>query len=181
MEVTLIPYQVRCIDNSGELINWMSMRHYSNTCPTNTKRAFGLFDAERMIGACLFGPPSRLNAGRRFKGCAELTRLFVEDGTPKNTESFFVGACLRHLRRERLWDGIVSYADPNVGHRGTIYQAANFKLVRQSSKSYHYVDDNGHRVHSARVWQRAQQNNLKEKTQASREGLTKVYDLPKLL
>jgi hypothetical protein len=54
----------------------------------------------------------------------ELTRLWIKDGTPKNTESYFIGKTLRLIPKD--YDIIVSYAEIGAGHVGTVYQATNW-------------------------------------------------------
>lgn len=102
-------------------------------------QAFGLFDkqqSDKMVGVLLFGvsASSTLLKGicgpEEAKNVMELTRLFVEDGTPKNTESFFIGQCIKRCCREI----IVSFAQIDAGHRGTVYQATNFLYTGLSAK-----------------------------------------------
>ena len=53
----------------------------------------------------------------------DLNRLCVNEGLKKNVLSFFVSQCLKILKKNVV---IVSYADPNNGHNGYIYQATNW-------------------------------------------------------
>lgn len=62
----------------------------------------------------------------------ELRRLCCINDTPKNTESFFIGRCLRWLKKNTQHKIILSYADLEHGHQGTIYQATNFKRIGQT-------------------------------------------------
>jgi hypothetical protein len=58
----------------------------------------------------------------------ELSRLWVSDEMPRNTESWFIAQTIRWLRKNRPdVELLVSYADPSRGHQGTIYKAANWK------------------------------------------------------
>jgi len=46
---------------------------------------------------------------------------------PTNTESWFIGKAIKWVRRYHPEVGaLVSYADPSVGHAGTIYLASNW-------------------------------------------------------
>lgn len=57
----------------------------------------------------------------------ELARLFIEDDTPTNAETWFVARAIRWIRKNRCdVQCLVSYADPSVGHQGVIYQAGNW-------------------------------------------------------
>ena len=62
----------------------------------------------------------------------ELNRLWVDDSLPANTESKFIGWCLRAVRKERKGIILVSYADTSrtnvtgLAHVGYVYQATNW-------------------------------------------------------
>lgn len=174
-------YEVRVIECSDVIRKYISQKHYSQTCPVGIKHCFGLFENTEMIGVCLFGNFTRNQAREKYKGCLELVRLFIEDVTPKNTESYFIGQCLRWLKKNTKLDGIISYADPTMGHHGTIYKATNFQHIGFTGKSYHYVDKDDNRVHKRQVWERARNNSIAEKQQALDEGLRIVSEQPKYI
>ena len=62
----------------------------------------------------------------------ELRRLYVVDGTPRNTESFFIGYTLRWLKRNTPVEKVITYADPKQGHSGGIYKATNFVYIGET-------------------------------------------------
>lgn len=100
--------------------------------------AFGLFDDLHMVGCIIYGKPASpsLCVGvcgpEESSHVIELTRLWIEDGTPKNTESFLIGNSLKMLPSE--YDVIVSYAEIGAGHVGTVYQATNWLYTGLSDK-----------------------------------------------
>lgn len=121
---------------------------------------FGLFDGMDLIGVAIYGKPASpsLCVGvcgpEESQRVVELTRLWIEDATPKNTESFFIGQTLRLLPLE--FDIVVSYAEIGAGHSGIIYQATNWiytglsdahvewRLDGQANKhSRHLFDEHG--------------------------------------
>lgn len=98
---------------------WILKKHYAHRMPP-ISFSFGLYD-EGLVGVCTFGIPAS-----RFEDLQqpyELNRLCVNDGLPKNALSFFVSQCLKLFPKNNV---IVSYADPNNGHHGYIYQATNW-------------------------------------------------------
>lgn len=99
---------------------------------------FGLFDKDTLIGAMIFGRPAMHNQSKKYvkdpEDLLELRRLACIDETPKNTESFFIGHALRWLRKNTDIKVILSYADSNYGHTGTIYKASNFKYLGMTKK-----------------------------------------------
>jgi hypothetical protein len=91
--------------------------------------------SNRNLRSGICGPDEELNV-------VELTRLWIEDGTPKNAESFLIGHTLPRVRKEI----IVSYADPSVGHIGIVYQATNWIYTGLSAKRPDYsVGGNNHK------------------------------------
>lgn len=173
-------YQVKLIDFNNSVKEWISSRHYTQTCPVSVKYTFGLFDKNIMIGACLISQFSRMQSRQKYSGCLELSRVFIEDVTKKNAESFFIGSVLRWLKSNTNLIGVISYADSSVGHYGIIYQATNFKLIGQTGSSYHY-ELNGKRINKKQVWDRAKKNGILEKDQARNENLTKVGESSKYI
>ena len=75
-----------------------------------------------------------------------MTTLVLIDDTPKNSESYFIAKSLKWLKKHTDVEVIVSYADPNYGHVGTVYQASNFvylgktspgRVIMYKGKKYH--------------------------------------------
>jgi hypothetical protein len=111
--------------------------HYLHRkCPCSF--AFGLFckQSKSIVGVIIYGTPS--SAPLRSGVCGldekdnviELTRLWVKDGTPKNTESFLIGNTINKVNKEI----IVSYAEIKQGHIGIVYQATNWIYTGLSAK-----------------------------------------------
>lgn len=101
--------------------------------------AFGLFhktDPMTCLGVVVYGVSASSTLLRGIcgegeaKNVYELTRLWVDDGVPKNGESFLIGRTLRMLDKEI----VVSYADSSQNHVGVVYQATNFMYTGLSSK-----------------------------------------------
>ena len=83
-------------------------------------------------------------------GCVvwELSRLYLLDNIPMNAESWLISKSVRWVKRCHKDVGLlVSYADPSVGHSGTIYKAANWQFdgmtdAGRKSPRCDYVDLN---------------------------------------
>lgn len=113
--------------------------HYSKSINgVKSTYCFGLFNEGELIGAMLFGEVGMANAWKKYgesrEEVLELRRLCCIDDTPKNTESYFIGKCLRYLKKNTPVKHIVSYADTNQGHVGTIYKATNFDYKGLTAK-----------------------------------------------
>ena len=124
------------IDRSGWVIDEVRPRsiaamilgsHYLHQMPAIVPCAMSLTVDGWIKGALVWAvPPKETN--QRY-GCEtwELARLWLSDELPKNSETWFIAKAVRHVRQAHREIGcLVSYADPSVGHRGTIYYAANW-------------------------------------------------------
>lgn len=117
----------------AEVAKFIEKWHYSgsiNGCKVSY--CFGLYDGMTMVGAMLYGQMAMAQQWARFatkeSDVIELRRLCCIDNTPKNTESYFIGATIRWLKKHTTIRVIVSYADAEYGHTGIIYRASNFEL-----------------------------------------------------
>jgi hypothetical protein len=104
--------------------------HYLHSLPGGTKLAFGAVVNGRLLGAITFGSGPQnvyqLVSGTSPEDCLTLSRLWLSDELPTNSESRVIGICLRALRKHSKVKFLVSYADPSQGHFGTIYQATGW-------------------------------------------------------
>ena len=110
--------------------------HYLHSMPGGSRLSLGVFLGKQLLGAVLLGAgPSnvhRLVDGAEPDDCLTLTRLWLDDLLPTNSESTVIGATLRNLRRHTSVKFVVTYADPSAGHVGTIYQATNWLYTGMS-------------------------------------------------
>lgn len=97
----------------------------------------------RVLGGAVIGLPRHM---KKYKNLLEIRRMALIDEAPKNCESYFLSKILWWIKKNKLASGVISYSDMSVGHVGTIYKAANFKLVGETSESKH-VFWNGRRYH----------------------------------
>jgi len=110
--------------------NLIEKHHYLHSIPGGTKLTFGALTSGKLLGAITFGVGPH-NAYKLVEGavrndCLALTRLWLSDELPTNSESRIIAICLRALRKNTQVKFIVSYADPTLGHVGTIYQASGW-------------------------------------------------------
>lgn len=135
-------YTVEVLDHTPSK-DYVLTHHYSGSWPSATL-CYGLFDAGRLVGVCVFGvPTSKKVLTNPFPGLEpyvesiELSRLVLADEVPGNGESWFIARCFEAAAL-RGFRGVVSFADPQPrvvggrilfpGHVGTIYQASNARL-----------------------------------------------------
>lgn len=108
-------------------VDAMVRRHYLGKWPGVCVLALGLKRPLGMEGVIIFVMPPRETA-KRYGGVTwELARLWLEDWIPQNGETFLIARAVRYIRQHHPEVKVlVSYADPSVGHAGTIYKAANW-------------------------------------------------------
>jgi hypothetical protein len=142
-------WSVKGIDNATaqEIVVRDHYLHRKAPC----SQAFGLFDeTDTLRGVVMYGTPSSsaLRAGIAGKEHAtnvlELTRLWIDDSTPKNSESYLIGNSIKHCDKEI----VVSFADTSQNHLGIVYQATNWIYTGLSAKrtdwSVEGIEKHGH-------------------------------------
>lgn len=72
------------------------------------------------------------------------SRIFTFDNLPKNATSYFIGAAIKWLRAHiptvKL---LLTYLNPNLGYKGTIYKATNWvEYAREHNVRYNYFNKN---------------------------------------
>ena len=126
--------------------------HYLHSLPGGTCLAFGVFSDARLLGAVTFGvgPAQvfRLIQDASADDCLTLTRLWLSDQLPRNSESHCLGVVLRALKRHTGLRFLVTYADPSHGHIGTIYQATGWLYTGLSEAMPFYDLGDGKPRHS---------------------------------
>lgn len=143
-------------EERSAIAEFIEVWHYSgsiNGCISDY--CYSLRDTEGSIkGALFYGRMAMANQWRRFadseRDVIELRRLCCVDDTPKNAESFLIGRSLRALSKD--WGGkvVVSYADMEYGHEGTIYRASNFECLG-AQKGARVIIHNGRRYHDKAI------------------------------
>ena len=131
--------------------DFMETWHYSKSINgLFCDHCFALMYQNEIIGGAIFGRMAMAGQWKRFGDAEldviELRRLCCIDNTPRNTESYFIGKMLKWLGKNSNFKIVVSYADAEYGHQGTIYKASNFtlldfkkgaKVILHEGKKYH--------------------------------------------
>lgn len=116
--------------------------HYSKRMPKGKLARVGVWENETFIGVVLFGVGATGDLVKRYglqpqQGC-ELVRVALTRHA--STVSRILAIALKVIKREffglRL---VVSFADPEHGHVGSIYQAGGWLYCGQSTASDEYV------------------------------------------
>jgi hypothetical protein len=110
--------------------------HYAKAVPS-AQYSYNVYENGEWCGVIVFGSGATINIATMFglvQGeVLELVRVALNG--KQNTTSECVAAALKRLHADapavRI---VVSYADPNQGHVGTIYQATNWLYIGDTAK-----------------------------------------------
>lgn len=146
-------YEVQPVD-SGTALAVVIKNHYLHR-GAPASHCFGLFDEMfNLVGVAIYGIPANQHLCRGIAGeeeskrVLELTRLWIADWTPKNAESFLISRSLKQLPEDK--DIVVSYAEVDAGHVGTIYQATNWIYTGLSDRHVEWRLDGKKAEHHTR-------------------------------
>lgn len=170
-----------------EIKNYIETNHYShNINGVKVKYCFKVLHMNKIVGAVLFGAMST-TAWKKFSDqenkVIELRRLVLDDDAGKNSESRVIGFCLRYIKKiDKTIEVVVSYADPQHKHIGTIYKASNFKYVGLSGKDKGFKDVETNKIYHSRALRTKYKGDFKPFVKKLREklenGLLIPIDLP---
>ncbi len=152
-----VEYEIKQIDYKTAN-NMVIENHYLHR-KASTMFAFGLYDQLKLIGCIIYGKPASPALCKGICGAEEqnkvleLTRLWVDDNSKKNAESYLIGNTLKLLPKE--YDIIVSYAEIDAGHVGVVYQATNWLYTGLSDKHIQWIIKNSSNAHSRHLFDKA--------------------------
>ena len=117
-------------------VDHMIRSHYIGQWPSSHILVLGLYRGSKLLGVVTYSTVHRSMQQRFGQETWELSRLWIDDSVPKNAETFFIGRSIRYIKRNhRNLKTLISFADPEAGHSGTIYKASNW--TEQSHPSKH--------------------------------------------
>lgn len=115
-------------------LNW----HYSKCLPVGKLAKVGAWENEKFIGVVIFGRGANNNMLKPFgleqdDGC-ELVRIALTKHIAPVSKIMTIAVKFLKKAQPRL-QLVVSYADPEQGHHGGIYQACNWIYTGPSGKA----------------------------------------------
>lgn len=131
--------------------------HYSRSMPAGKVVKIGVWECDKFIGCVLFSSGSTPRIGHPYglqiPQICELTRIALSAHI--NPVSRIMSIALKMLKNNfaglRM---VVSYADPQQGHYGGVYQATNWLYVGESQKQISSIIINGKPIHKKTVVQK---------------------------
>lgn len=154
--MALEQYEVHPIDSSTALAIVVKNHYLHRSAPAS--HCFGLFDDTcNLVGVAIYGVPASPWLCRGLAGIEEahsvleLTRLWIADWTPKNSESFLISRSLKKLPTDK--DLVVAFAEIGAGHVGTVYQATNWLYTGLSDRHVEwFLDGEKSKQHSRHLF-----------------------------
>ena len=123
--------------------------HYSHRFPTylTNRLNLGFYVDSKLNTIISFGQSATPKMANSLPGKYwELQRLFSFDWAGKNMESYCIGMAMKHIQKNYSHIKVlISFADPEQGHYGTIYQATNWLYCGTTDKTggyQYYIDGN---------------------------------------
>lgn len=113
--------------------------HYSKILPVGKKVIYGVWENNKFIGVVIFSRGASPHLWKRYnmqqtEGC-EMTRVALNNHITPVTK--IISICLKKLKKDCPGlKVVVSFADPEEGHLGIIYQAGNWIYTGCSDKSF---------------------------------------------
>ena len=149
-------------------VNW----HYSKKIAVNKLLKIGVWENDKFIGVIIFGVGASAVLHRQFSlkqtEVCELVRVALKEH--KTPVSRMISIALRFLRSNApLLRVVVSFADPNEGHHGGIYQATNWIYTGKSAVTTEYFY-NGDWRHVTDVYKRLTGESIKKLPSRKKPG-----------
>ena len=150
----------------------------------NSRSGFtlGAYITGKLIATCTIAGITRNEIAKK-QNCSPneirgLVRFCIHpDYHKKNFSSWFLSRVIKYYKKNNEnVKMLVSFADMNHGHSGTIYEASGWKYDGESSKSYSYIDSNDNSIHKKTVYDRAKRECLSESEYVNKMGYKRIWD-----
>lgn len=130
--------------------------HYSHKVTKNSCLSMLVTYHGKVHGALQmgYGIRPKIKGEYDMDSTREFDRMWLSDDMPKYSETIVLSLFHRYLREAHPEvKHLISYADTSAGNKGTIYKAANYKLIDEREADFYIMPD-GERVHPVTMWHR---------------------------
>ncbi len=134
---------------TGDVVEFTGRYHYAKTVsPYAMSWRWGLWHGAVLQGVVAYNLPTISTCSAVFgpehrDKVWHMSRLALADNAPRNSESRLIGQSLRVIQREHDVWAVITYADTQAGHIGTVYQATNAIYTGTSVIKSFYTDSEG--------------------------------------
>lgn len=109
--------------------------HYSECMPSGQTVKIGVWEDDAFIGVVIYSHGANRNIAKEFDAAqnevVELTRIALDDHQTPVSRIISISLSLLQEQCPGITT-VVSYADPEQGHDGTVYQASNWYYIGTS-------------------------------------------------
>jgi len=163
--------------------------HYSHCVPTGKNVFFGWYTDDSLYAVADYGIgvncyqaqylATRTGHDVTPSNLLELKRLCRVEPKQENMPlTRFLKICHKRLKNDGI-QFIIAFSDPERGHNGGIYKAANFTYLGKTNAERHVVDKDGQQVHRRRVLRYMERHTINPASARRQLGLTMQKTLPK--
>lgn len=132
-------------DDRAAAIDTLRRNHYTRSVPSGKSHYVQFGDA-----IVVWSIPANKNIARFVLGWHgnvwELSRLWAPNGHEPNLLTQAISAAVKRIVQLERPDALVSYADPNAGHKGGVYRAASWLYHGRSEEVRAYRAPDGSTV-----------------------------------
>ncbi len=129
-------------DDRAMAVEIIRKNHYTRSVPSGKSHYVRFGDA-----IVVWSIPANKNLAKFILGWPgnvwELSRLWAPDGHEKNLLTQAISMAVKIITRLERPDALVSYADPNAGHKGGVYRAASWVHHGKSEEVRTYRSPDG--------------------------------------
>lgn len=141
--MTVLPSCVLLGDARAKAVECLRENHYTKTVPSGKSYYIQVGSA-----IVVWSIPANKNIAKFLLGANdfrvwELSRLWAPDGHDRNLLTQAISRAVKIIISLEHPDALVSYADPNAGHKGGVYRAASWLYHGTSDEVRTYRAPNG--------------------------------------
>ncbi|HED05687.1 MAG TPA: hypothetical protein ENI61_03275 [Ignavibacteria bacterium] len=171
-------------DSNSDIFTFLQTHHYSGF-GRNSIVTYSIRYGGKLAAVAKFSYPIRQtisdSIGVESRYILELDRLCIHPSCHiKNMASWFLSRVVKLLRKDfKYVRKLVSFADPEAGHVGTIYAASNWENHGFTSYSYFYMLPSGMKMNKKTLFNKSKTSGMKEREYAKSIGAVRISTRPK--
>lgn len=125
--------------------------HYAGKQPAVVKKAYNIYnDSNDWCGCIVYNYPKGKHIANRMTDCYELIRVALNGKQEQTSKA--VSMTIKDIKKNNPEIKLlISYADTDQGHNGTIYQATNWYYIDKRKTGDCYQDPKTGKLYHARV------------------------------
>lgn len=149
-------------DLNKTLIEFVQKHHYKKSARSMKQRhIFSLWYEDLLCGVAIYGQPcGRTVENKHGLGTLELRRFCLINEAPFNSETWFLSRTVKFLKGQHV-PKLISFADTNRGHEGTIYKASSWEFIGQEEYRQQILKIGRRSVSMREVYQKSKDGSYK--------------------